>query len=227
MPTVLITGANRGIGLEFVKQYAADGWSVIATCRNPVNVGDLGRLEGDIAVYGLDVLDARSLDRFVADLKGRPIDIVINNAGVYGPKGIAAEDVEEQDWVHVLRTNTMAPLFVARALKNNLSAGDKKVLVNISSVMGSIAQGAGGSEYIYRSSKAALNMVMACYAAEVADDGITVTMFHPGWVRTDMGGAEATLSTEESVAGLRASIHNLTIADSGTCKNYDGTPLPW
>lgn len=227
MPSVLITGANRGIGLELVRQYAADGWSVIATCRNPVNVGDLGRVEGDIAVYSLDVLDPLSIERFSADLKDRPIDVVINNAGVHGPKAVTADTAEERDWVHVMRTNAMAPLFVAQALKANLMAGDNKVLVNISSVMGSVEMGAGAGEYIYRSSKAALNMVMACYAAEVADDGITVALFHPGWVRTDMGGEEAPLSVEESVTGLKKSIAALTFADSGSFKNYDGTPMPW
>ena len=227
MLTVLITGANRGLGLEFAKQYAADGWSVIATCRNPIGVGELAKIEGDIAVYGLDVNNPPSLDRFVADLDGRAIDVLINNAGVYGPKGITAKDVTVEDWMPVMQTNMMAPLFLARALLDNVAKGDRKLIVNISSVMGSVQKGAAGSEYIYRSSKAALNMVMACYAQEIASTKIAVVMFHPGWVQTDMGGPSATLTPTQSITGLRSSIEKLSFEDTGKFMNYDGTPMPW
>lgn len=227
MPTVLITGANRGLGLEFAKQYAADGWSVIATCRNPIGVGELAEIEGDVAVYGLDVNNPPSLERFVADLDGRAIDVLINNAGVYGPKGITAKDLTAEDWMPVMQTNMMAPLFMARALLDNVTKGDRKLIVNISSVMASIEKGAAGSEYIYRSSKAGLNMVMACYAQEIADTGVAVVMFHPGWVQTDMGGPSATLTPTESITALRASIENLSADDNGKFMNYDGTPMPW
>lgn len=227
MPTVLITGANRGLGLEFAKQYAADGWSVIATCRNPIGVGELAEVEGDIAVYGLDVNNPPSLERFVADLDGRAIDVLINNAGVYGPKGITAKDVTAEDWMPVMQTNMMAPLFLARALTDNVAKSERKLIVNISSIMASIEKGAAGSEYIYRSSKTGLNMVMACYAQEIADTGVAVVMFHPGWVQTDMGGPSATLTPPESITALRASIENLTADDNGAFKNYDGTPMPW
>lgn len=227
MPTVLITGANRGLGLEFAKQYAADGWSVIATCRNPIGVGELAEIEGDIAVYGLDVTDQASIDRFAADLDGRPIDVLLNNAGVYGPKGITAKDVKVEDWMPVMHANMMAPLMISRALLDNVKQGERKLIVCISSIMGSVEKGAAGSEYIYRSSKAGLNMAMACYAQEIADTGVAVVMFHPGWVQTDMGGPSATLTPTESINGLRASIENLSAEDNGTFKNYDGTPMPW
>jgi len=227
MPTVLITGANRGLGLEFAKQYAADGWSVIATCRNPIGVGELGTIEGDIAVYGLDVLSDASLARFVQDLDGRAIDVLINNAGVYGPKPVKAADVTVADWTPVMQTNAMAPLLVARALLPNVEKSERKMIVNISSIMASIEQGSGPSEYIYRSSKTALNMVMSCYAQEIADTGVAVTMFHPGWVQTDMGGPSATLTPTESITHLRASIEKLSFADTGKFFSYDGTPLPW
>jgi len=227
MPTVLITGANRGLGLEFAKQYAADGWSVIATCRNPIGVGELAKVEGDIAVYGLEILDPASLARFESDLGGRAIDVLINNAGVYGPKPVKAADVTVADWTPVFQTNAMAPLLVSRALLKNVEAGDRKMIVNISSIMGSIENGSDPSEYIYRSSKAALNMVMACYAEEIADTGVATVMFHPGWVQTDMGGPNATLTPTESITHLRASIEKLTFTDSGKFFNYDGTPLPW
>ena len=227
MPTVLITGANRGLGLEFARQYAADGWSVIATCRNPIGVGALAEIKGDVAVYGLDVLNPPSLARFAADLKGQPIDVLINNAGVYGPKPVKAADVTLEDWSPVFQTNAMAPLFVARALLDNVKASKLKMIVNISSIMASIEKGSAGSEYIYRSSKAALNMVMACYAQEVAETGVAVTMFHPGWVQTDMGGPSATLTHVESITHLKASIAKLGFKDTGKFFNYDGTPLPW
>ncbi len=227
MPTVLITGANRGLGLEFAKQYAADGWSVIATCRNPIGVGELAQIEGDIAVYGLEILNPASLSRFASDLGDRPIDVLINNAGVYGPKPVKAADVTVADWTPVMQTNAMAPLLVSRTLLKNVEAGDRKMIVNISSIMGSIENGSGPSEYIYRSSKAALNMVMACYAEEIAETGVAAVMFHPGWVQTDMGGPNASLAPTESITHLRASIEKLSFTDSGKFFNYDGTPLPW
>lgn len=227
MPTVLITGANRGLGLEFAKQYAADGWSVIATCRNPIGVGELAQIEGNIAVYGLEILDPASLTRFAADLGDKPIDVLINNAGVYGPKPVKAADVTVADWTPAFQTNAMAPLLVSRTLLKNVKASERKMIVNISSIMGSIEKGAGPSEYIYRSSKAALNMVMACYAEEIAETGVAAVMFHPGWVQTDMGGPNAALTPTESITHLRASIEKLTFTDSGKFFNYDGTPLPW
>lgn len=227
MPTVLITGANRGIGLEFTRQYAADGWSVIATCRNPLNVGELGRLNGDIAVYSLDVLDRNSIARLAADLKGKSVDLLINNAGIHGPRNVRADNIDERDWMDVMRTNAFAPLFVSHALHANMAAGGGGTIVNITSQMGSITNWAGGSEYIYKTSKTALNMTMACYADEVAGDGIIVALYHPGWVRTDMGGPSATLSTGEAVSAMRKSIAGLTMKDSGSFKNYDGAPMPW
>ncbi len=227
MPTVLITGSNRGLGLELVRQYAADGWSVVATCRNPIGVGALAEISGDIAVYGLDVTDDVSIQRFAGDLAGRPVDVLINNAGVYGPRDVHADDVDVATWMTVFHVNSMAPLMVARALIPNVHASDRKTIVNISSIMGSIAEGAGGSEYIYRSSKAALNMVMASYAKEVADKGVTVAMFHPGWVRTDMGGPNASLSPAESIETLRRSIEELTFSDTGCFRNYDGSAMSW
>lgn len=227
MPTVLITGANRGLGLEFTRQYAADGWKVIATCRNPIGVGALAEIEGDIAVFGLDVLNQPSIDRFVQDLKGEPIDLLINNAGMYGPKPVQAADVTMEDWTQVMQMNAMTPLFVSLALLKNVAASDRKMIVNISSIMASIEQGSGPSEYIYRSSKTALNMAMSCFAEEFAGTGVGVVLFHPGWVQTDMGGPNATLTPEESITALRASFEKLSFADTGKFFNYDGTPLPW
>mgnify|MGYP002852358556 FL=1 len=126
-----------------------------------------------------------------------------------------------------MQTNAMAPLFIARALLPNVEKGARKLIVNISSIMASIEQGSAPSEYIYRSSKTALNMVMACYAQEIADTGVAVVNFHPGWVQTDMGGPNATLTPTESITHLRASIEKLGFDDTGKFLNYDGSPLPW
>ncbi len=226
MPTVLITGANRGLGLEFARQYADADWTVIATCRNPIGVGELGTLQGNIEVYGLDVTDARSISRFGDDLGGRPIDVLINNAGVFGPRGVTASNIEAREWMSVLETNTMAPLFLAQALIENVAKSTQKKIVNISSIMGSVEM-ASGSEYIYRSSKAALNMAMACFAADVRPRNVIVALYHPGWVKTDMGTDAADLTPETSVGGMRTSIDQLSIADTGAFLNYDGAPLPW
>jgi NAD(P)-dependent dehydrogenase (short-subunit alcohol dehydrogenase family) len=168
-----------------------------------------------------------SLSRLVSDLKDKPIDLLINNAGIHGPRGVTADKIELNDWIAVMRTNAMSPLFVARALRQNIAKSEMKTIANISSQMGSITNWAGGSEYIYKSSKAALNMTMACFADEVAADGIKVVIYHPGWVRTDMGGPSATLSPTQSVVSMRASIASLTMADSGTFLNYDGASMPW
>ena len=226
MPSVLITGASRGLGLEFARQYAADGWTVIATCRNPIGVGELATIKGDVAVYGLDVANEPSLARFAQDIGDKPIDVLINNAGIHGPRG-GAEDVTVSEWMPVMQTNVMSPLLVSRALIDNIRAGARKQIVNISSMMGSIDMCSSSGSLIYRSSKAALNMVMKCYASELAPEGICVTMFHPGWVRTDMGGPQATLSVAESIGGMRKTIDRLTMDDTGTFKNYDGKPMPW
>ena len=132
MPTVFITGANRGIGLEFTRQYAANGWDVIATCRNPIQPGELAKVPGNIEVHGLDVTDHRQVDRLASELGGRPFDVLINNAGVYGPRGVSAADMDYAEWESVLRTNALSPFKVATAFADNVAASDEKKLVTIS-----------------------------------------------------------------------------------------------
>lgn len=227
MPTVFITGANRGIGLEFTRQYAADGWTVIATCRNPIQPGELATVSGDVQVHGLDVNDHRQVDRLADELAGTAFDVLINNAGIYGPRDMTAENMDYVAWEEVLRTNTLAPLKVAHAFSDHVAASDQNKLITISSIMASIGGNTSSGEYIYRSSKAAVNMVMCSYANAVAARGTIVAMFHPGWVQTDMGGPSASIDVVTSVTGLRASIANLGRDDSGGFFNYDGTPLDW
>jgi len=227
MPTVFVSGANRGLGLEFTRQYAADGWTVIATCRNPIAPGELASLAGDIRVHGLDVGDPQQVRRLADDLSGTAIDVLINNAGIYGPRDYSPGDVDLDAWAEVFHTNTMAPLIVADAFTPHVAAGDHKKIANVSSKMGSIGDNTSAGAYIYCSSKAALNSVMKNYADAVHDLGIAVTVMHPGWVQTDMGSSAADIDATESVTGMRQVIDNLSRATTGRFYNYDGAELSW
>ncbi|MGZ8409720.1 MAG: SDR family oxidoreductase [Hyphomicrobium sp.] len=227
MPTCLITGANRGLGLEFAKQYAADDWKVIATCRRPDEAEDLGAVEGSVEIYPLDVTDFARVEQLARKLSGVAIDLLINNAGIYGPRVVPYKNVEYALWCEVLRVNTMAPLKVSATFLDHLGRGRDKKIVTISSKMGSIADNTSGGVYIYRSSKAALNAVMKSLSIDLRDQGFTVVVLNPGWVRTDMGGSSASIDSFESVAGMRDVINNLRVEDSGRFLHYDGTEIPW
>jgi len=226
MPTALITGCNRGIGLEFVRQYAADGWRVRATCRNPRGAKELAAIAGDVKVHGLDVADDYQVAALAKSLSDEAIDLLINNAGVGGPDDEFGK-TPANDWLEVLRVNAIAPLHVAEQFIGNLEAGQRKLIVNITSRMGSIADNSGGGSYIYRTSKAALNMVARSMAQDLKGRRMIVVVFHPGWVKTDMGGTHALIPPKASVAGMRAKIAALTPADSGKFFNYDGQSIPW
>lgn len=220
MPTVLITGASRGIGREFARRYAADGWRVVATCREP-SASDLGG-----AVYPLDVEDPASVAALRAELEGEPIDLLINNAGVFGPRGVTVGSIDFEAWDAVLRTNVLGAIRVAEAFAPNVAASQRRTMAFLSSRMGSIAD-SGGGEYIYRSSKAALNMAVRSLSVDLSGKGVICLLFHPGWVRTDMGGPSAAIDAAASVAGMRAVIDRATTADTGRFFSYDGTDLPW
>jgi len=228
MTTVLITGANRGIGLEFAKQYAEEGATVIACCRAPEKADALQTMTKTkgIEVSPLDVTEPKSVEALKAALDGRPIDILINNAGVSGPRREPKNSIDFAGWVGTFTTNSIAPMLVAVALHDNLKAGKLKKLVTITSMMGSIS-GHGGGAYAYRASKAAVNSVMHGLSKEWAKDGIVVGIFHPGWVRTDMGGAGAPVSPTDSVKGLRAQIAKLGKANSGEYRDYTGHEIAW
>ncbi len=227
MPTVLITGSNRGIGLEFVRQYAKEGWKVIATCRTPIGVGELATVEGDIEVHGLDVSDPYSIDRLAKDLDSVALDVVINNAGVFGPKGYSLDEIDYQEWMKVFDVNVFSPLKVSLAFADHMARSQQKKLITISSLMGSIENNTSGGNTIYRSSKTAVNSVMRGLTAEFRDKGIAVRVLHPGWVQTDMGGANADITTEQSVSGMRSVIDELSMASTGTFYDYAGNELPW
>jgi len=226
MPTVLVTGANRGLGLEFARQYAADGWRVLATCRRPTAAAELKEIKGDVQVHALDMREDAQIPTLAMTLARERIDILVNNAGVSGPREHFGK-TETQAWLDVFHVNSIAPAHMAEAFVDHLERGGRKLIVNITSKMGSVADNTSGGSYIYRSSKAALNMVAKTLAADLAARGITVVVFHPGWVRTDMGGPGALIDPRQSVQGMRGKIATLTPSDSGKFFNYDGQPLPW
>jgi NAD(P)-dependent dehydrogenase (short-subunit alcohol dehydrogenase family) len=229
--TVLVTGANRGLGLEFVRQYAAEGWKVHAACRDPDTAKQLGRLAaasgGQVDVLALDVTDTAGVRAAAQSLAGEPIDVLVNNAGVGSPKNQRLGSFDYAAWGHVLDVNTLGPMRVVEAFLENVVQGGERKIVTLTSAMGSIADNASGGSYAYRSSKAAVNMVMKSLSIDLAPRGITCVVVHPGWVRTDMGGPDGKLDPPESVAALRRLIAGLQRKDSGRFFNYDGKPYPW
>ncbi len=227
MPTYLITGANRGIGLEFARRLAARGERVIATTRRPAELSaEAASLRG-VTWVALDVSDPASIDSLASRLGGTDsIDVLINNAGVSSTiKAIAQLTAEELH--RVFAVNSFAPLLVTRALLPLLKAGQRKLIVNISSQLASIANNTGGSSYPYRASKTALNQLTASLSNELRPAGFTCLAMHPGWVKTDMGGQEAHLTVEQAVTHMLPVIDGATPAQSGRFLNYDGKPLPW
>jgi NAD(P)-dependent dehydrogenase (short-subunit alcohol dehydrogenase family) len=224
--TVLVTGANRGLGLEFARQYAADGWRVIACCRSPDQAPELKKLGRKIEVRALDVTSQDSIQHMAQALSGAPVDVLINNAGLHGDHTpFGATDVSL--WKKILAVNTIAPIQVLTALIDNVAASPQRKVVNITSKVGSIGDGPSGGSYAYRSSKTALNMAMANAAHELKARGITILLIHPGWVQTDMGGPSAPVAIEQSIAGIRRVIDKATIAETGHFYDYTGKQLPW
>lgn len=222
--TVLITGANRGLGLEFARQYAAAGWTVIGTARQPDGANELNGL--DVRVLQLDVTDPSSITRMVSALGGQPIDLLINNAGIF-PRVNTLDETDFDDVARTLDVNLIGPMRVTRALLPSLRKGQSKKIVSITSGLGSIANNDSGRYYGYRESKAALNMFTRSLAVELASEGFTCVVMSPGWVQTDMGGPNARLTPSESITGMRSVIAGLTPAETGSYWNYDGEQLPW
>ncbi|MFQ5775502.1 MAG: SDR family oxidoreductase [Kiloniellaceae bacterium] len=230
MPSVLITGASRGIGLAFARSFAGDGWRVHACCRNPDKARDLRALceasGGAATVHRLDVTDGLKVASLARELAEEAIDILLNNAGVYGPKtGFGETDYDK--WLPVFAVNTLAPMRMAERFVEHVARSRRRLIVNISSWMGSIAENTSGGAYVYRSSKAALNMVCKSLAIDLAPRGITAVVLHPGWVKTDMGGPNAAITPAESVEGMRLVIDRLTAKDSGKFLSFDGSEIPW
>ncbi|MBI5114143.1 MAG: SDR family oxidoreductase [Rhodovulum sp.] len=229
MPTILVTGASRGIGLGLVDRLAARGDRVLACARDPATpaLAELtARHAGRVSAHRLDVGDDASVAALAAALDGQPLDVLINNAGLRGPRRQSALDMDFDGFAQTLAVNTLAPLRVAQALLPNLRAGERPRIVTVSSIMGQLSTAPPG-DVAYRASKAAVNKVMQGLAAELRPSGITVVVVHPGWVRTDMGGAGAALTVEQSTRGLVAVIDGLTMAQTGGFFDHDGKSLEW
>ncbi|RMG14889.1 MAG: SDR family oxidoreductase [Planctomycetota bacterium] len=230
MPTVLVTGANRGLGLEFARQYAAAGWTVHATCRQPEAADALRALAeaspDKVRVHPLNVTDHARVDALAEELAGEAIDVLLNNAGAFGNRaGFGSSDYSV--WERTVWTNTFGPMKLAEAFVEHVARSERKVIANVTSKMGSIADNTSGSYYIYRSTKAALNMITKSMAIDLAPRGIRTVVLHPGWVKTDMGGPSAPLDPPESVAGMRRVIDGLSAETSGSFFDYSGAEVPW
>ncbi len=227
--TILITGANRGLGLEFCRQYLAAGEQVIAGARHPEQAEQLQELAEqypqNLSIVMLDITQEQQHHALRQQLGEQKLDIVINNAGIYGPKGQPLEQIEADEWNRVFQVNAIAPILFTRNISFHLKQPAKVVF--ISSKMGSMGDNTSGGSYIYRSSKAALNAAARSYALDAQPHGVQVAILHPGWVQTAMGGPAALISPETSVAGLRQVISQLDADDSGEFIAYDGQPIPW
>lgn len=231
MATVLVTGANRGLGLEFCRQYADKGDRVIACCRNPLRAEQLTALTqhySTIQVETLDVADFHQIDALALKYNDTDIDILINNAGVYDDKSSQGfGKLDYQAWSNSFLINSQAPIKLAEVFLPQVSRSSKKLIVAISSLMGSIADNGSGGSMLYRSSKSALNSVMKTLAIEVKDQGIGVIIFHPGWVQTAMGGPNALIDAKTSVAGMCEQIDKFNFNQTGKFIKYDGKAMPW
>lgn len=236
MPTVLITGANRGLGLEFAKQYAAENWIVLATARDPEKALELKQIASRhraVATYALDIADDTSIEELADELDGKPIDVVIHNSGIYPQKGQKVGEIDYDGWREAMETNLFGPMRLTEALLENVTASERKQIAAISSSMASLRAVQGGSvatagvAYQYRTSKTALNMAMSVLATELAPRGISVVMIDPGWVKTDMGGPNAQLTPEQSVSGIRKVLAGDPMELSGKFIGYDGVVRPW
>jgi NAD(P)-dependent dehydrogenase (short-subunit alcohol dehydrogenase family) len=230
MNTLLITGANRGIGLEMVKQYTKDNWRVLACCRTLDKAEELHQLKQNnarIEIFQLDVSQPTSITSLANQIKNEPIDILMNSAGLMGPHNQNFGFTDPAAWLEVFKVNAMAPLLLAEALINNIANSQLRIIANMDSTMGSIALNTSGGSYVYRSTKTALNAVTKSMAIDLKDRNIKVIALHPGWVKTDMGGPNALITPEESVKGLRAILSQASMTDSGTFIGYNGDRLAW
>ncbi len=227
MTTVLITGANRGIGYALTEILVKRGDRVIAMVRDPFRLPDLLKTapREQMMVIGMDVTDDRSVNHAAAVVQ-EPIDALVNNAGIYGPRDATGLDVDLAAFAEVLAVNTIAPLRVARAFLPQLKQGQNPRILTVSSQMGALSGSAQGS-IAYRASKAAVNKTMQSLAVDLKPDGVAVIVLHPGWVQTDMGGSSADITPAQSAAGIAGLIDRITLKDTGQFFRWDGTIHPW
>jgi len=235
MKTALVTGAARGLGLELVRQYAADGWRVLACHRTAPAGAVVAAMPGDVVALQMDVTDHRQVDEVARRLAGETIDLLINNAGLIGRRGFGAGAGAEHAfglsdydiWDRIFHTNVMGPMKVSEAFVGHVAASGNGKIVMLTSVLGSMALNESGGLYAYRASKAALNAITRSMAIDLAPRGIVVAGLHPGWVRTEMGGSGADIDAETSVAGMRRVISGLTLEHAGRLLAFDGNSLPF
>lgn len=229
MQNIFISGANRGIGLEHTRRFAAAGAHVFAAIRDPAGADDLKPLvdQGQVTLVPYDASDPSAPTQVAAALKGKPLDLLFNNAGVYGGDAQTIADLDPDAFIATLRVNTLAPLALTQALLPNLRQGEAKIIANQSSRMGSIGDNGSGGFYAYRAAKAGLNMVTKCLANDLGAEGFIVVALHPGWVKTRMGGPNAPVDVTACVAGQAAVLERLTKSDNGRFFDYTGAELPW
>ena len=228
MNTVLVTGSNRGLGYEFVKQYSEKGFDVFACCRNINEAKSLKKLaeaSSNIEICELDVGNIKTIKNLSHKLQDEKIDVLINNAGIYRSSNVRNIDYDE--WLESFKVNTIAPYQIVENFLAQISNSDLKKVVSITSKMGSIDDNTSGGSYIYRSSKTALNSMMRSLTHDLKDQGIATLTLHPGWVRTDMGGPGGWIDAFESVQGMIKEIDKLNINDSGKYLDYAGKSINW
>jgi NAD(P)-dependent dehydrogenase (short-subunit alcohol dehydrogenase family) len=231
MPNILISGANRGIGLEFARQYAEANWRVLATCRHPAEAVALQELatRENVTVHRLDVTRPDDICDIAWNVRDTPIDVLLNNAGVYlewhylGPELGA---IRYDDWLRTIEVNTFGAVRLTEKLYPNVERSKRRLVAVVTSHMGSIADIDSPGSYYYRSSKAALNAAMQGLARALLPRGVGVLLLHPGGVKTRMGPADG-ISPEQSVRGMRGIIERFDPVDSGCFIRYDGTLMPW
>ena len=226
--TVLITGTNRGLGLEFAEQYSQLGWKVLACCRDLNNANKLFNLQkkfSSIEILKLDVGNLNDINALSNKLKDRAIDVLINNAGIYRSGSLGSVDPEA--WIESFKINTIAPYILIEAFISQIMKSDLKKIISITSKMGSIDDNTSGGSYIYRTSKTALNSMMRSLTHDLTSKGVSTLTLHPGWVRTDMGGSNAWINSSESVIGMIKQIKKLSKENSGQYLDYAGKTIKW
>jgi NAD(P)-dependent dehydrogenase (short-subunit alcohol dehydrogenase family) len=223
MPTVLVTGCDTGLGVEFARQYAAAGCTVLATCLDPDSATATRAIPGDVRVRKLDVSDLAAIDALAGELRGEPIDILVSNAGIGRPHPPFGR-TDYALWQRMLAVNLIGPLKLAEAFVEHVAASRMKVMAFVSSRMGSITLNLTGGSYGYRASKAGLNAVVKSLAVDLAPREILVLALHPGWAKTEPG---ARVDVDRSVAGMRAIIERASRHETGSFFAYNDTPLPW
>lgn len=222
MPTLLVTGGGRGLGLELARQYAADGWRVIGTVREEAPA----LREVGAEILKVDVINVAQVKALASKLKGAPIDLLFCNAGIIGKRGMALGSFDYGEWEKVMRVNLLGAAAVIEALIDSVAASERKTVAVMSSRLGSIAE-TSGMTLPYATSKAALNLLARGLAATLAPRGVIVVAVSPGWVKTDMGGESAPLAPQTSVRGLCKVLGGLRRDDSGKFLSHDGSEIPW